>query len=140
MLFEGSSAYEAFTGAYWSAQQGKVNPFCVFKPTNAVQVSTTVLLSRLTQCPFAVKGGGHAAFAGGSSIEGGITIALEKMDEVTLSSDKKIAAIGPGNRWLRVYEILEKVGLAVIGGRVSCALSFNTDFHPRGEMTSVLRS
>jgi hypothetical protein len=77
------------------------------------------LLSRLTQCPFAVKGGGHAAFAGGSSIEGGITIALEKLNEVTLSADKKTAAIGPGNRWLRVYETLEQDGLAVIGGRVS---------------------
>jgi hypothetical protein len=60
----------------------------------------------------------NAAFAGASSIEGGITIALEKMDTITLSSDKKIAAIGPGNRWLKVYETLEKDGLAVIGGRV----------------------
>jgi FAD/FMN-containing dehydrogenase len=119
VLFEGSPAYDSFTGAYWAAQQVQVNPFCVFKPSSAVQVSTAVLLSRLTQCPFAVKGGGHAAFAGGSSIEGGITIALEKMNEITLSSDKKLVAVGPGNRWLRVYETLEKDGLAVIGGRVS---------------------
>jgi hypothetical protein len=98
----------------------------VFKPTTSLQVSTTVLLSRLTQCPFAVKSGGHAAFAGGSSIEGGITVALEKMNEVTLSSDKRIAAIGPGNRWLRVYEELEKEGLAVIGGRVSVYSSITT--------------
>lgn len=119
VLFEGNEAYDAFTGAYWAAQQGQVDPFCVFKPSSAVQVSAAVLLSRLTQCPFAIKGGGHAAFAGGSSIEGGITIALEQMNEVTLSSDKKVAAIGPGNRWLAVYEALEHEGLAVIGGRVS---------------------
>jgi hypothetical protein len=126
VLLHNTTAYEAFTSAYWSAQQAEVNPLCVFKPTNAYQVSTTVLLSRLTQCPFAVKSGGHAAFAGGSSIEGGITIALEKMNEVTLSSDKKIAAIGPGNRWLRVYEELQKEGLAVIGGRVSPCSSMRT--------------
>ncbi|KAF2821615.1 FAD binding domain-containing protein [Ophiobolus disseminans] len=119
VLSEGSSAYDSFTGAYWAAQQANVNPFCVFKPSSATQVSAAVLLSRLTQCPFAVKGGGHAAFAGGSSIEGGITIALEKLNEVTLSSNKKIAAVGPGNRWIRVYETLEQDGLAVIGGRVA---------------------
>lgn len=118
VLYEGDSAYDAFTGSYWAAQQAVVNPFCIFKPSNALQVSAAVLISRLTQCPFAVKGGGHAAFAGGSSIEGGITIALEKINEITLSSDKKLAAIGPGNRWISVYETLEPQGLAVIGGRV----------------------
>jgi FAD/FMN-containing dehydrogenase len=118
-LFGGSSAYDAFTGAYWAKQQVDVNPYCVFKPSKAVQVSASVLISRLTQCPFAVKGGGHAAFAGGSSIEGGITIALERMDEVTLSSDKKLVAVGPGNRWIKVYETLEHDGLAVIGGRIA---------------------
>jgi len=119
VLFESNSAYDTFTSTYWSGQQGQVNPFCIFKPTSAVQVSTTVLISRLTQCPFAAKSGGHAAFAGASSIQGGITIALEKMDSIVVSSDKKLAAIGPGNLWLRVYETLEKVGLVVIGGRVS---------------------
>lgn len=78
-----------------------------------------VLLSRLTRCPFAVKGGGHAAFAGGSSIDGGITVALEKLNEITLSSDKKIAAMGPGDRWGTVYKALEQYGLEVVGGRVS---------------------
>jgi hypothetical protein len=41
------------------------------------------------------------------------------MDEITLSSDKKIASIGPGNVWLKVYKTLEKDGVAVTGGRVS---------------------
>lgn len=118
MLSEGSAAYDEFTGDYWAAQQANVNPYCIFKPSSAIQVSTAVLISRLTQCPFAVKGGGHAAFAGGSSIDGGITIALEKLNEITLSSNKKIASIGPGNRWGAVYKNLEQYGLEVIGGRV----------------------
>jgi FAD/FMN-containing dehydrogenase len=120
VLSEGSAAYDNFTSDYWAAQQAAVGPFCVFKPSNALQVSTAVLLSRLTQCPFAVKGGGHAAFAGGSSIEGGITIALEKLNEKSLSSDKKIASVGPGNRWGDVYPWIEQYGLEVIGGRVCC--------------------
>ena len=96
-----------------------MDPYCIFKPANAVDVSVAILLSRLTQCPFAVKSGGHAAFSGASNIQGGITIALEKLNQVTLSADKKTAAVGPGNTWYDVYTKLEGQGLAVIGGRVS---------------------
>lgn len=124
MLSEGTPTYHNFTTEYWAAQQAVVNPFCVFKPGDAVQVSAAVLLSRLTQCPFAIKGGGHAAFAGGSSIEGGITIALEKLNEKTLSADKNIASIGPGNIWGDVYPWIEQYGLEVPGGRVGCFLLF----------------
>jgi FAD/FMN-containing dehydrogenase len=66
-----------------------------------------------------VKGGGHTGFPGASSIEGGITVALESMNEITLSKDKKTAAIGPGNRWGAVYTKLGEQNLAVIGGRAS---------------------
>jgi len=77
-----------------------------------------VLLARLSQCPFAVKSGGHAAFPGASSIEGGITVDLVNMKELKLSSDKKTLAVGPGNRWLDVYSFLTPYNLAVVGGRV----------------------
>lgn len=66
-----------------------------------------------------MKSGGHAAFAGASSIEDGITIDLVDLNERKLSEDGKTVAIGPGNRWLDVYEYLEPYGLAVVGGRVS---------------------
>ncbi|CAO2647390.1 Nn.00g083120.m01.CDS01 [Neocucurbitaria sp. VM-36] len=119
LLSEGTSPYDAFTNGYWSAQQGTVNPRCVFKPTNTIEVSSLVLLSRLTQCPFAVKGGGHAAFAGASSIDGGITVSMENFKKVAVSSDKKFADIGPGNRWVDVYTTLDKFGVGVVGGRMS---------------------
>jgi FAD/FMN-containing dehydrogenase len=119
VLFSGTTSYDNFTAAYWAAQQAIVDPSCVFKPSTTRDVSIAVLLSRLTQCPFAVKGGGHAAFAGASSIDAGITIAMENMNGITLTEDKKIAAIGPGNRWLKVYQTLEKEGVEVTGGRVS---------------------
>lgn len=119
VLSSGSAAYDAFTNGYWSTQTASVNPYCVFKPAKAIDVSTVVLLSRLTQCPFAVKGGGHTGFPGASSIEGGITVSLEDMDEVTLSRDKKTADIGPGNRWGAVYTKLAGQNLTVVGGRAS---------------------
>lgn len=81
-------------------------------------MSAAVLVSRATQCPFAAKSGGHAPFASGSSIEGGITISFEKMKEVSLSRDKKIASIGPGNIWGPVFEELTKSDVTVVGGRL----------------------
>ncbi|EUC41651.1 hypothetical protein COCMIDRAFT_29593 [Bipolaris oryzae ATCC 44560] len=119
VLAQGSSAYSNFTGDYWAAQQAAVKPFCIFKPSNASHVAAVVLLSRFTQCPFAVKGGGHAAFAGGSSIEGGITIALEKLNQKSLSPDRSVASIGPGNTWGDIYPWIEQYGREVIGGRIS---------------------
>jgi FAD/FMN-containing dehydrogenase len=77
------------------------------------------LISRLTQCPFAVKGGGHAAFAGASSIEGGITVSMKRFNTVATSNDQRYANVGPGNLWVDVYNKLEKSGLGVVGGRVS---------------------
>ncbi|KAF2996221.1 hypothetical protein E8E13_002600 [Curvularia kusanoi] len=119
ILSNGSAAYDAFTSGYWSTQTADVNPYCVFKPAKALEVSTVILLSRLTQCPFAVKGGGHTGYPGASSIEGGITVSLESMNEITLSEDKKTAAIGPGNRWGAIYTKLAEQNLTVIGGRAS---------------------
>jgi FAD/FMN-containing dehydrogenase len=119
LLAEGTSTYDAFTNAYWSAIQAAVTPQCVFKPTSAIEVSSMVLISRLTQCPFAVKGGGHAAFSGASNIDGGITVSMENFKKVELSKDKTTADIGPGNRWVDVYTALGKSNVGVVGGRVS---------------------
>lgn len=105
-------------GAYWSALQSDVHPSCVFKPAAPEAVSVLVLLSRLAQCPFAVKSGGHAAFAGASSIDGGITVSFQNLRGVALSADKKVASVQPGNTWGAVYAALEKDDVAVIGGRM----------------------
>ncbi|KAK7398012.1 hypothetical protein QQX98_012620 [Neonectria punicea] len=112
------AAYQAFTDAYWSSNQADVNPYCIFKPSRATQVSVLVLLSRLTQCPFAAKSGGHAAFAGASSVEGSITVSFANLKSVALSKDKKIASIEPGNIWGPVFEELTKSDVTVVGGRL----------------------
>jgi FAD/FMN-containing dehydrogenase len=125
VLAEGENGYGNFTGGYWSAQQGSLQPSCVFKPTKTVEVSTLVLAARLYQCPFAVKGGGHAAWAGASSIEDGITVLLEEFKQAVVASDKQTVDIGPGLRWIDVYQAVEKDGLSVAGGRVSLRLNFN---------------
>lgn len=78
-----------------------------------------VLISRLYQCPFAVKGGGHGAWAGVSSIDNGITISLENLNQTLVSADKQTIDIGPGLRWVDIYTAAEEHGLSVVGGRVN---------------------
>ncbi|GJN87006.1 hypothetical protein PLIIFM63780_010588 [Purpureocillium lilacinum] len=111
--------YNDFTSAYWSSIQSEVIPRCIFKPSAPRDVSVLVLLSRLSRCPFAFKSGGHAAFAGASSVQGGITVSFENFKNVTVSHDKKTVKIQPGNSWVDVYRALEPYEITVTGGRVA---------------------
>lgn len=70
-----------------------------------------------TQCPFAVKSGGHAAFRGGSNIQAGVTIDLSGLDGIEVTADKKLTRVGTGSRWEDVYAKLDPLGIAVVGGR-----------------------
>ena len=47
-----------------------------------------------------MKGGGHAAWAGASSIEDGITVSMENFKQVVVSDDKQTVDIGPGLLWV----------------------------------------
>jgi FAD/FMN-containing dehydrogenase len=49
----------------------------------------------------------------------GVTIDLAALNQITLSADKSLVTIGPGQRWGNVYAELEPLGLAVAGGRSS---------------------
>ncbi|GFF95968.1 6-hydroxy-D-nicotine oxidase [Aspergillus lentulus] len=116
---QNTTAYTDATGSYWSVQQEEVRPYCIFKPSVNTDVSILVLLARYTGCPFAIKSGGHAAFAGASSIQGGITVLLKDMNTIALNDDRSVVSVGPGNVWVQAYAALEPYGLAAIGGRVS---------------------
>ncbi|KAI9740320.1 MAG: hypothetical protein M1834_004899 [Cirrosporium novae-zelandiae] len=119
VILGNSSTYEAFNAGYWSQQQEDVDSYCIFQPAKATEVAISVLLSRVTQCSFAVKSGGHAAFTGASNIQGGITIDMSKLSSISLSEDQRIACVGTGNTWYDVYTYLEPMNLSVVGGRVA---------------------
>ncbi|KAH8879237.1 FAD binding domain protein [Thozetella sp. PMI_491] len=119
VYYPSSSGYNYAQSGYWSLQQADVDPFCVFEPSIAVGISVTVLLSRLTRCPFAVKSGGHAAFANASNIGGGITINFANMKSIVRSSDGNTTSIQPGNTWYDVYSTLGEQNVTVVGGRVA---------------------
>ncbi|MCJ1461410.1 hypothetical protein MMC07_000007 [Pseudocyphellaria aurata] len=113
----GSESYAQQQSAYWSSQQAETQPACHVQPQNAQGVAATLLTTTFFHCPFAVKSGGHAAFAGASSIQGGVTIDLNNLRTLEVSRDKATTYIGAGNRWGDVYRALSPLNLTVIGGR-----------------------
>lgn len=117
--YPNSTTYSLEESGYWSQQQALTKPTCRFSPKSALDVSFAVLTLQVAQCEFAVKSGGHAAFEGASNIQGGMTIDLANLNEITVRSDRAQTAVGAGNIWYDVYTTLQPMGLTVIGGRVS---------------------
>ncbi|RDW59488.1 FAD binding-containing protein [Coleophoma cylindrospora] len=116
--YPNSTTYAA-EAIYWSVQQTSASPKCRLSPNSATDVSLGVLTARVTQCQFAVKSGGHVPFFGASNIDGGMTIDLINLNQITVAANKTQTSVGPGNRWYDVYTRLDPMGLSVIGGRVS---------------------
>ncbi|RYP66495.1 hypothetical protein DL771_007755 [Monosporascus sp. 5C6A] len=117
VLQRNTSAYHEFTGAYWAEQQQDISPRCVFQPADASEVAVLIRLVQETQCPFAVRGGGHGAFSGVSNIPDGIVVSLMLLNEIIVSEDSTRVSVGAGNRWLDVYKSLENRGITIAGGR-----------------------
>ncbi|CAK1363564.1 Bifunctional solanapyrone synthase [Cercospora beticola] len=113
-----AAAFQQIQSGYYSTFNSDLAPACFVLPTTAQDVAAVVKAAKKAQCPFAVKGGGHTFFAGANSIQDGISIDLQQLNQVTVNKDGS-ASIGPGNRWGRVYETLDPLGLTVMGGRVS---------------------
>ena len=120
----GSPPYEASTLSYYSIQAQSVDPWCIVSAASTTDVSRTIrTLNSLRnvglECPFALRSGGHTPWVGGASIENGVTLSLERLNQVTIANNKKITSIGPGARWIDVYKKTDAQGVAVVGGRVA---------------------
>lgn len=50
-----------------------------------------------------------------SNVDHGLTIDLEKLNSI--EGDRRAVRVGPGARWRKVYEILDDVGLSVVGAK-----------------------
>lgn len=113
-----TAAYRSIQSGYYTTFNSDLNPACFVLPARAEDVASIIKIAKRLQCPFAVKGGGHTFFSGANSIQDGISVDLQALNQVTPNGDGT-ASIGPGNRWGRVYEILDPLGMTVMGGRVA---------------------
>jgi FAD/FMN-containing dehydrogenase len=66
---------------------------------------------------FAIRGGGHSPVSVAASTKGGVLIDLSLFQEVTPSDDGTSVTTGAGVRWKDVSKVLDRRGLAVVGGR-----------------------
>jgi FAD/FMN-containing dehydrogenase len=94
-----------------------LSPNCVFRPSNAEDVSAGLSVVRKYNSPFAVRSGGHMPVPGAASTYSGVLFAMTNINTKNLINDNKIAQIGPGQAWTGVYTWLSQYGLGVAGGR-----------------------
>lgn len=88
-------------------------------PSSTAGVALALKIVRFLQIQFAIRAGGHNPNSGFASVgTQGLLLDLSSLNQRRLSADKKIASIGPGNRWIDVYEYLDSANVTVIGGRV----------------------
>lgn len=127
-----AAAFEQSMNSYWAQQECEVIPACVVRPCNVQQLCTAVNIIKReydtqrkqvgqdkAEGLFAVRSGGHSPIAGAASIKGGVVIDLRLFCEVTPSEDEPSVVIGTGAKWMDVSKVLDKKGLAVVGGRNS---------------------
>lgn len=115
----GNASYVQQEFRYWSNQQAETLPTCRVQPNCPRDVAASLVVAKYFECQFAVKSGGHAAFAGASNIQGGLTIDLANVNQVQVSKDRTLTQVGAGTHWVDVYSQLDPLGLSVVGGRVA---------------------
>lgn len=104
---------ETWSQACW------LTPTCIVTPQSKDGVSNAIKFIRFFKLRFAIRSGGHSPNPGFSSInDPGVLIDLQKLNQISVSGDKKIASVGPGARWGQVVEALDPHGVSVIGGRI----------------------
>jgi FAD/FMN-containing dehydrogenase len=96
----------------------QLNPKCIFSPSAPSEVALSMKIITLTKSRFSIRSGGHNPNRGWSNTDArGLLIDLYRLNKVELSADKRTAKVGPGNRWLAVYQTLNGTGVTVLGGR-----------------------
>lgn len=126
------SAFNRSAASYWAQQECEVVPECVVRPRNVDELCKAVAILKreydeqkkqngnvAAQGLFAVRSGGHSPIPGAASIKDGVVIDLGLFCEVNPSEDGSTVTIGAGVRWMDVSRVLDKKGLAVVGGRNS---------------------
>jgi FAD/FMN-containing dehydrogenase len=93
-------------------------PALVIQPTSVRDVVTAVRFAHRFNVLLSIKGGGHNI--GGTSLtEGGLTLDMSRMRDVTVNPETKLARVGPGCLLKDVDAATQKHGLATVLGFIS---------------------
>jgi FAD/FMN-containing dehydrogenase len=101
----------------WNGMVAMVPAF-VLQPTSAHDVGAAVGFALDHGLLLSIKGGGHN-IAGTSIAEGGLTLDMSRMRDVTVDPDARLAHVGPGCLLKDVDRATQEHGLATVLGFVS---------------------
>jgi FAD/FMN-containing dehydrogenase len=90
-------------------------PACILSCATTEDVVGAVRYARSLGLPIAVRGGGHSV-AGHCVADGAVVVSLDRMREVTVDAERRIARVGGGALWEDVDPVTQAAGLAVPGG------------------------
>lgn len=110
-------AYTTLSDENWSQTAWK-QPSCIARPNTASEVRDIIRVLTDKAVPFAIRSGGHSPNPYDASIDSGVLIATDNLNQVTYDAASGLASIGPGARWDAVYTYLDNYNLTVVGGRV----------------------
>jgi FAD/FMN-containing dehydrogenase len=116
LLLAGDEGWEEAV-LVWNGMVAKL-PALVVQPTSARDVATAVGFARDHGLSLSIKGGGHN-IAGTSIAEGGLTVDMARMRDVTVDPEAKLAHVGPGCLLKDVDRATQEHGLATVLGFVS---------------------
>ena len=95
-----------------------LEPACVVTPDTAKDLSKALQVLQVLKTKFATRSGGHSPSPGFNSVgNNGILLALQNLNTLGISANKKTITIGTGNRWGAVYKFAAENGVNVVGGR-----------------------
>ncbi|RYP70115.1 hypothetical protein DL769_005092 [Monosporascus sp. CRB-8-3] len=93
-------------------------PHCIILPRDTNDVAKSIKIISYFKIKFAVRSGGHSPNPGWSSVgQDGILLDLQRLNQVSLSSDKTVCSLGPGGRWGDVIAKLGAQNATVVGAR-----------------------
>lgn len=101
----------------WNGMVARI-PALVLQPTSAHDVAAAVGFARDHGLLLSIKGGGHN-IAGTAIAEGGLTLDMSRMREVTVDPDAQLAHVEPGCLLKDVDQATQAHGLATVLGFVS---------------------
>ena len=110
-----NNTYTLLNNARWS-KTTILAPGCIFQPTSVDHVSKGIQVLVAGLCQFAIKSGGHNPIPGANNINGGVSIDLGLLNQISLSADRTSVSLGAGGRWGAAYDAFADDGILFPGG------------------------
>ncbi|KAK6840518.1 hypothetical protein PG995_016272 [Apiospora arundinis] len=124
LYFPGSPEFADSETGFHTAQANEVRSAAVARPTSSAEVAALVKALRSSlppSTPIAIRGGGHATYAGAAKAAGGVTIDMRGVRGIEILAGGTCVRIAAGHQWRDVYAALEAHDppITTAGGRAA---------------------